>query len=523
MFSDHMVLQTNSEYGARSFIFGFANPGEKITVDAPRGPYYNVADKNGRWSIMLDPVGASMKTYNITVSGEEGKPIIIKDVMYGNVLLCSGQSNMVFTVEGMLNATAEIAAANHPNIRLFKVALANSSTPMWDVNGTWEICSPQTVPSFSAVCYMTARFTMDMHWKNLPIGLIQSAWGGTPIQAWMSPEALKPCPNSLEPLSNFDDVTGPAEPSVLWNAMINPLVGYSIRAALWYQGEANAHFDTPEATISYTCYLTNLVKSWRNDWGLGDFAFLYVQLAPYGTGDIVAYIRQAELNVLPRPGGDVDTTGMAVIIDLGESDHRVHPRNKTEVGRRMALQLLHVALGIQPPEVNFSGPSFMQATAMSNSIIEIEMKYGDGMFWNGTHGCVQCCNGSSPVQVSPDEVFAENVTWYNTTAEIKGFTLQVTVKGMPTSQMPKAIRLDWASFPECALFNEHLLPASPFIAAVSAKSISPPWSAQTNLLTTPPMGFNSWNYYHCNIDEQSVMRTADAFIANGMANVGYKV
>lgn len=102
---------------------------------------------------------------------------------------------MGFTVNGMLNATAEIAAANHPNIRLFKVALTNSSTPQWDVNGTWELCTPTDVPSFSAVCYMTGRFMMDMHWHNTPIGLIDSSWGGTPIQAWMSPEALKQCPN----------------------------------------------------------------------------------------------------------------------------------------------------------------------------------------------------------------------------------------------------------------------------------------------------------------------------------------
>ena len=103
---------------------------------------------------------------------------------------------MVFTVGGMLNATAEIAAAHHPNIRLFKVALTESPTPKWDVNGTWQLCSPQTVASFSAVCYMTARFTMDMHWHDQPIGLIDSSWGGTPIQAWMTPEALKQCPQA---------------------------------------------------------------------------------------------------------------------------------------------------------------------------------------------------------------------------------------------------------------------------------------------------------------------------------------
>ncbi|XP_065831212.1 uncharacterized protein [Oscarella lobularis] len=529
IFGDHMVLQTNSEYGARAFIYGSANPGEAVTVDAPRGPYYTTANEHGRWNVMLDPVGASSKSYNITVSGEEGNPIVFTDVMYGNVILCSGQSNMVFAVNGMFNATAEIAAANHPNIRLFKVALNTSSTPLWDVNGTWELCSPTTIPSFSAVCYLTGRFSMDMHWGDEPLGLIQSAWGGTPIQAWMSPEALAKCPStspggqsqSLEGL----DVGGPGDPSVLYNAMINPLVGFSVRAALWYQGEANARESSINSTNAYRCYLTNMITSWRDVWGIGDFAFLFVQLAPYGssTADAVSYVRQAMLETLPSPGGDIDTTGMAVIIDLGEADHRVHPQNKTEVGRRMALQLLHVALGLQQPEVNFSGPSLVRASAMSNGMVVIEFEYASGMFWNGSHGCVQCCKGASPVQVTSEERTVDNATWFNTTATVQGTKLIVKPMGMAQNSVPKAIRLNFNDFPECVLFNEYLLPASPFLAAVeTAKDNVFDVFPVVNELKTPPMGFNSWNYYHCNIDEQAVKSTADAFVATGMAKVGYE-
>eukprot|EP00117_Sycon_ciliatum_P036047 scpid34671/ scgid27197/ Alpha-galactosidase; Alpha-D-galactoside galactohydrolase; Melibiase len=531
IFGDNMVLQTNGEYGARSFIWGTASPGEKVSITegSSKQPQYVVnADQQGKWKVMLNPIRGN-KPFDIVMSGETGPSVTLHKVLAGNVLLCSGQSNMQIPVSYVLNATATIAEADqYSNIRLFQVKQDQSATPKDDLNGTWVINSAKTVPPFSAVCYLTALWMSRMHWGKTPIGLVQSDWGGTPIQAWMSPDALQQCGEHNQgdvAVEKTEDVGGPGTPSQLYNAMIHPLVGMTVRAALWYQGEANVG----QGRDAYTCNLGSLIQSWRDVWGIGDFAWLNVQLAPYKGGTAyISGVRLAETDVRPHPHGPVDTVGTAVIIDLGDPSGIIHPHNKTEVGRRMALQMLHVALAQQYPNLTFSGPEFKSAVQESTGNVVVNFDYADGMYWNDTHGCSMnegCCSNYSAFEIS-----ADNVTWMKAEPKLGTSSVELIV---PAGKAVKFVRLDISNFPGCALFNNAQLPATPFIKEVvswqeeqvlreqDVRKTSPTYT-ETEDLTTPPMGFNSWNFYHCNIDERIVMKTADAFVEKGLAAAGYQ-
>lgn len=278
-FSDGLILQTNSEYGARSFINGLASPGESVSVVVTGGVTYQaVADAAGKWVVEVRAHGGG--PCNVTVSGENGPSVTANDVQFGDVFFCSGQSNMVFPLELALNSSAEIATAIDPNgyaknFKYFTVPLATSDTEEFDINRSgkcntgancseWVSASADYVKGFSAVCYLTARNIAALHTGTRPVGLVFSAWGGTRVEAWMSLDALDQCsefpPHPVDPKKSPQEVR-----SALWNAMVAPFQYMAVRAVLWYQGEANADqgMKLPEDahTAEYSCKLQAMVSS----------------------------------------------------------------------------------------------------------------------------------------------------------------------------------------------------------------------------------------------------------------------
>jgi sialate O-acetylesterase len=365
--SDHMVLQQ----GAPVRVWGSGSPGEDVRVVFQGQTVATKAGENGKWSAWLRPLVAAgpleMKI-NDTV---------IHDVLVGEVWLSSGQSNMEFKVQQAVNHDEEIARADYPLIHLFQVKHAVADQPADDLVGKWQVCSPETVKGFSAVQYFFGRHLLQN--LHVPMGLIESDWGGTPAQSWTSKEALAADP-ALKFIGNYWDAaltkypaakeaydqrlaawektaaearaagkTPPARPGApegpghqntpagLWNAMIAPLAPYTIRGVIWYQGEANAGID--EHAYHYRHLFPTMIQDWRNRWGQGDFPFLFVQLANYQTNGRWAVLRESQTETLR-----LANTGMAVAIDVGEPKD-IHPKNKQDVGLRLALAARAIAPG----------------------------------------------------------------------------------------------------------------------------------------------------------------------------------
>jgi len=472
--SDNMVLQGNKKVS----IWGWAEPGEEVMagVSWHRMRWAVTADKDGRWMFKMN----SPKTggpYEMTISGKN--TITVKNIMVGEVWVGSGQSNMQMSVQASANAKQEISAANYPNIRLFTVTRKVATEPQSDCVGSWTLCSPQTVPGFSAVAYYFGR---ELHKKlDVPIGLIHTSWGGTPAEAWTRREILEKEADAAPILARYDDVVakypqakkeyeqkivewkeavekakaegektprrpgaprGPEHyhsPAGLYNAMIAPLIPYGIGGAIWYQGESNA-----SRAYQYRKLFPAMIKNWRNDWGQGDFPFLFVQLANYLAIDpepadsMWAELREAQLMTLALPN-----TGMAVIIDIGEADN-IHPKNKQDVGKRLALWALARSYG---KELVYSGPIYKSMKIKGNEIILYFDHVGGGLV----------AASDEPLKGFAIAGADRKFVWAD--AKINGDNIVVS-SGKVSA--PAAVRYAWADNPVCNLYNEEGLPASPF-------------------------------------------------------------
>eukprot|EP01062_Namystynia_karyoxenos_P040648 TRINITY_DN2961_c0_g2_i1.p1 TRINITY_DN2961_c0_g2~~TRINITY_DN2961_c0_g2_i1.p1 ORF type:complete len:910 (+),score=243.65 TRINITY_DN2961_c0_g2_i1:97-2730(+) len=533
--SDNMVLQTNTMYGARGFVDGWADAGESITIDVKYSAthteqFYTTADSSGRWHAQLNPKKKGT-TATITVRGATNS-IVANNAVWGDVFLCSGQSNMVKPVSYDLNASAEIAAASHySNIRLFTVPMTTADTEQEHLpNGTkgWQLNSNTTLPNFSAVCYLTARHLVDDYLgRDFPVGLIFSAWGGTPVEAWMSAASLTRCPSA--------GLGGPQTNSVLYNAMIHPLRSVSIRAMLWDQGEANVagRNDTAE---QYACRFGAMINDWRDRFGTGDWASVFVQLSPYGNGvgvGSVTHIRLAQSMVEPAPGRTVDTTGMAVTIDLGDAKGGVHTRHKEEVARRLALKMRHVAYAQQDPDVHHSGP-----VAKSAAVKSAEGKYNvtirfdvDKVSLGDTIDCTECCKGDTRMLQLCTTVDATTCIPAAAGSLVVGAgTLTASFAALPGGASPRTVLFMGTDFPQCALYDTQSLPSGPALLHLTTPSgpieqaagAEGGAEAPVKVGTVPPMGFNSWNAFHNNVDERLIRRTADLFVSLGLRDVGFK-
>jgi sialate O-acetylesterase len=471
---DNMVLQR----GEKVSIWGWADPGEEVTagVSWSRMKWAVTADKKGEWSFKMD----SPKTggpYKMTISGKN--VINLDNIMSGEVWVCSGQSNMAMQVQSSNSATEEIAAADYPNIRLFTVTRKVAQKPLSDCEGSWASCSPETVPGFSAAAYFFGR---ELHKQlNVPIGLIHTSWGGTPAEAWTRREVLEASADfepiltrNAQNLANFprakeeyakkledwkqavekakaqgksaprrpraplgpDD---PHSPAGLYNGMIAPLIPYGIQGAIWYQGESNA-----SRAYQYRKLFRTMITNWRKDWGQGNFPFLFVQLANFmetkpEPGDSAwAELREAQTMTL-----SLRNTGMATIIDIGEASN-IHPKNKQDVGKRLALWALAQTY---EKDIVYSGPLYKSMKVDRGKIRLSFDQAGGGLVARGG----EALKGFSIAGADRKFVWAD--------AKIDGNTVVVSSDDVAN---PVAVRYAWADNPVCNLYNKENLPASPF-------------------------------------------------------------
>ncbi len=350
LLGNHMVLQRETTVP----LWGKAGAGKKVTVipSWSTRTYVTMTDDQGRWKIFIK-TGKAGGPYNITLSTSD-TTILLEDILLGEVWICSGQSNMEMPVKGfegqdVIGGNEAIAlATNYPEIRLFQVQRAVSDRPAENCSGRWRNASSASVADFSAVGWFFGAFLYRV--LHVPVGLIQSTWGGTPAEVWTSMEKIRSFPD-IDPLKGVvvSSAYGPLKPSALFNAMIHPLIPFRIKGVIWYQGESNIH--NPEL---YSRLFPALIDDWRKQWGY-DFPFYFVQIAPciWG-GDLPrqsALLREAQLQTMLN----TPHTGMVVTLDVGDS-LRIHPARKKEVGQRLAYWALAKDYGFE--QVGYTAPVY---------------------------------------------------------------------------------------------------------------------------------------------------------------------
>lgn len=318
----HMVLQSNSKVT----IWGWCDPGEKIKLKAgwDTTTYNATGSWGAKWSIQLQTPNAG-GPYSISINGNNN--ITLDDVMVGEVWVCGGQSNMEMNVNWGLPYQDEVAKATNTKIRFFYIPRTSSEYPQEDVKAHWVVCTPDEMKSFSAAGYFFGKKLQET--LNVPVGLINSNWGGTPAETWTPADFINSdivLKNSATKLNQSQ--WWPAKPGLAYNAMIYPITNYSIAGAIWYQGEANV-----SAASTYTSLFTTMINSWRIAWNK-DFPFYFAQIAPwagYGDNSSSAFLREAQTKTLA-----LTNTGMILTSDLVDDINDIHPKLKKEVGERLA-------------------------------------------------------------------------------------------------------------------------------------------------------------------------------------------
>ncbi len=490
-FSDDMVLQREKPVA----IWGWADANAKTTVAFAGQTQSATADETGKWMVKLPALKASSEGSSLIVeSGSER--IEIKNVLVGEVWFASGQSNMDFLLLKTDEAEQDIAAAEHPGIRMFLAANTPAADPQTDIRGSWHVSTPETAGSFSAVAYF---FALRLHEETgVPVGVLKSSWGGKRSECFTSREAMlsnehgrkmideldklaeqfdaKNAANTYEKalaawkektaeIREFNKGKEPSEkkrvprqpqkskpvyenernPTVLYNGMIHPFVGYTMRGAIWYQGEANAK---PELAGIYQEMFTLMIQDWRTRWG-DDFPFYFVQLANFqdpttepGNRSDWATVQNNQRLTLELPG-----TGMATINDVGAAKD-IHPKNKKTVGNRLALWALR---NQYHKDVVVSGPIY-RTHQIEGDQVTIEFDHvGSGL------------KSRDGKPLERFEIAGEDKNWHWANARIIGDTVVVAC---PDVRKPKSVRYAWSANPEGAnLINAEGLPASIFETA----------------------------------------------------------
>jgi len=466
VFSDNMVLQR----GIAVPIWGWADEGEVVTVKF-RNQVVNTTPVAGKWMARLKPLTVGGPD-TLTVSGKNS--IELKNVLVGEVWVCSGQSNMEWQLKRAFEPQAAIAAAGNPKIRLLTVEKSKSDKPLEELRSFgWRECTSESAADFSAVGYYFGRDLQKA--LGVPVGLIHTSWGGSPAEVWMSAAVLESNPAykrdildaSVETIKRYESEKAkfdqdqkdgkltadsrppraPWKPTELYNSMIHPLIPYAIKGAIWYQGESNAG-----RAQQYRTLFPDMIRNWRKDWGQGDFTFLLVQLAPYdkskkrsleqimekSVDSDWAELREAQLlstRVLPK-------VGMAVITDLGEKDD-IHPTRKEPVGARLALAARKIAYG---QGIISSGPTFMKLAVKGNQAV---------LSFDNVDKGLEARDG----ELKGFAICGEDRNFVWAKAEIRG---KKVVVSSPQVAKPFAVRYGWADFPVVNLWNKDGLPATPF-------------------------------------------------------------
>ena len=468
MLSNHMVLQRDKPI----HIWGWSDPGEKVSVTFHGISRAVTGDSLGNWSLFL-PSESSGGPYQIIVTGSN--KIVLDDILVGDVWFASGQSNMEFPLKGfpgapLKNSAEEIAHAGQPQIRLLNIPHKTADFPLFNSATSWTVCSPETAANFSAVAYFFGRELAAR--ERVPIGLIDSTWGGTVAEAWMSLQGIS-ADAGLMPVfatrarmmqtqgemaailtkEKREDLAakqaGQAPPSHTWhpapeswapaalfNGMVAPVTPYPIKGVIWYQGESNSKL---AFAPMYAKLFPALIADWRAQWHEGSFSFLFVQISSFTSNATEAWavIREAQRRSLA-----VANTAMAVTIDIGDPEN-VHPPDKQTVGVRLALAARAVAYG---ENIEYSGPLFRQA-----------VPDGDGVrvwFDHTAHGLVVKGDAQQGFEIA-----GEDGRFVPATARIDGETVIVSNAQVTD---PKNVRYGWANAPVVNLFNSEGLPASPF-------------------------------------------------------------
>jgi sialate O-acetylesterase len=470
--SDHAVLQRQRPVR----IWGWAQPGENVSVSFHQQSLTATADDYGQWEAWLKPEEAG-GPYVLTVTGSaSAAPLRREDILMGDVWIASGQSNMEMPLRGfnaqtpIKNSDAEIAAANHPRIRLLLQTKRASGTPMSDIKETWTVCTPDTAKTFSAVAYFFGREISEK--EKVPVGLIDATWGGTPAQSWMSAGSIAEANltsvytaggvlaqeqarfDEVKPMWTAQDAADKAAgrppvtrppladrtpwiPSSLYNGMIAPDTKYAIKGAIWYQGEADA---SAAYGPNYTRVFGAMIGDWRRQWAQGDFPFLFVQLSSYTSNDFWNTVRDAQTRTL-----QMKNTGMAVSLDVGEAKN-IHPADKQTVGARLAAAALGGTYG---EKVESSSPTFVQATVEGGGV-RAWFSHAEGLTTKG-----QPTGGFEVAGYDHKFVPAE--------ARIEKIGVNETVIATAaTVAHPHYIRYAWTSVVTSYLYNNAGLPTGTF-------------------------------------------------------------
>ena len=471
--SDHAVLQRERPI----HLWGWASPGAHLMAHFHQQTVAADVDALGRWSLYLEPERAG-GPYVLTLSGD-GPEKTVSDLLVGDVWIASGQSNMEIPLSGfpgsavIKDAAKEIASAGNPRLRLLLVEHKSSDAPLNDVTGTWTECTPETAKNFSAVAYFFGR-EMAMR-EDVPVGLVDSTWGGTPADSWVSMDTLGTDPSLLPAFASraaFADtqpdleVTLAAEkredaaakaagkpmpahpwhpfetswlPAGLYNGMIAPLTPLSIKGFIWYQGETNSSHD--RAAV-YETLFASLIGDWRSHFEQGNLPFLYVQISSFNSpGEEWGLVREEQRRTLR-----VANTAMAVTLDVGLADN-VHPPDKQTVAARLALAARGLVYG---ENVTYSGPSFRQATTElmpgGSTAMRVWFDHAEGLTFRGK-------------PASGFEVAGADHHFVPAAAQIQGETVLVTAAGLND---PRFVRFGWSSVVSDSLYNRDGLPASTF-------------------------------------------------------------
>jgi len=471
----HMVVQRDLPV----HVWGMAAPGESVTVSFRGENRTTIAGEVGRWSVYLKP-GTAGGPFEMTVQGYAARgtgkdisasTITLEDVLVGDVWLASGQSNMEFEMRKAATAAADLPHAATPRIRLLIVKKNAAEYAQDDIDTEgWTASSPESAKDFSAVAWYFAR-EIEEH-EKVPVGVIDSTWGGTVAESWTRLTALSE-DAALTPLfvargrmtdresealliekdhqRQIDEARAQGKPEpqfpwhpllamwgpgLLWNGMIAPLTSFPIRGVIWYQGESNSIVN--RSPKLYHRLFRDLIGDWRQQWGIGSFPFLYVQISNFKSSPVEDWpaIREAQLQTL-----DVSNAAMAVTIDIGDPEN-VHPTDKVDVGRRLALAARALSYG---ETLEYSGPLFRLATPQGSEI----------RIWFD-HAKELTAKGG---ELAGFEVAGTNGNFAPATARIDGATV---VASSPSVAEPVQVRYGWANSPQCNLYNDAGLPASPF-------------------------------------------------------------
>ena len=471
IFTDHAVLQRNQPIP----VWGWSDPGEKITVKFSGKTTKTVGDENGQWRVELPALPAKSKGQNLTAIGTN--EIRLHDILIGDVWLCGGQSNMEMVVRNSRDAAAEIAAADFAQIRHIKVAKNIAADPITEMSGEWTVCSPETVGDYTAAGYFFARrLHQDL---NVPIGLLNSNWGGTPVESWLPPSVMSDPDLAVTVASHqvvindgilaqnityrdnlaawnaskamaaengeaFSEIAPnmPWQPgafktaSLLYNAMIEPVIPYALTGFIWYQGEGNAN--QPD---TYRDMFVALIESWREKFDAPAAPFYWAQLASWDSsgGENLDWplLREAQHHTLALPH-----TGQAILTDIGEA-FDIHPKNKQDVGDRLARIALAEHYG---QDVKFRGPVHRSITFEGNQI-SVAFDHAEGLTTS---------DGESPREF---EIAGVDGVFHSANATLSGATITLTSESVP---VPRDVRHAWHRWIEPNLQNAAGLPAEPF-------------------------------------------------------------